>query len=404
MKLHKSLWLVELICKRCFRTMNRTLDNKNNFRNASINYFQKGLTLIELLVSMLIASIVFGGVVAVVQTSRSNHASEQESSLMQESTRFAIELLSRDIRMAGALGCAERQSTALGNVLGQTPAEESSDDEDDEDSNEAETRSNLGGLVDNSRAIGITGYEGAVQDFPVAVIQSEENSSDAIILRYANPDPRMMAVVESHVGQSITTQGSHNFKTGDKIAVVDKGCRQAGIFQNTSTTQGTVAHSETTGGYPGNCSGHLYTNDSFNCSTTASKSSSSKFKRGSLLYPYVAHAYYIDQSNIVTGMPALKRTVMNSTGARPEELAQGVESLNFEYGVDDDDDGRIDDDTYVTAENVEDWENVVSVKFYMILRSQNEVLAEPRDVPGEDGVQDRYLRQEVSGTIALRNS
>ncbi len=131
--------------------------------SAKVAKFQNGLTLIELLVSLLIASIVFGGVVAVVQTSRSNYTSEQESAFMQENTRFAIELLTRDIRMAGGLGCAKRDSVALANILGNADGAVSSD---------------LGGLLDLDNATGLTGYEGSVvENFPAAVMQTGASQS-----------------------------------------------------------------------------------------------------------------------------------------------------------------------------------------------------------------------------------
>lgn len=364
---------------------------KNN--NHSIGHiFQQGLTLIELLVSMLIASIVFGGVVAVVQTSRSNYSSEQESAFMQENTRFAIELLSRDIRMAGSMGCAQRDSSAVGSVLGGAATE---------------TESNLGGLIDIENSLGLMGYEGTVvEDFPSAIFQTGnfgdgDNDSDAIMLRYANPDPRMMEQVSSHSGSVITVDGAHDFKQGDKIVVVDAACRNVGIFQHSSNATDTLQHAAS-GRYPGNCAGEIYSNDSFSCLTLENKSSNSKFKRGSFVYPYVAHAYFIDGSNVVPGVPALKRTVMNATGARPEELAQGIEHLNFEYGVDSDDDGDV--NSFVTADNVTDWADVLAVKFSIILRSQTETLADPKVVT-IDGIDfnDRYMRQLVNGTIALRN-
>ncbi len=120
------------------------------------------------------------------------------------------------------------------------------------------------------------------------------------------------------------------------------------------------------------------------------------------MYPYLAHAYYIDDSNLVPGVPALKRTVVNSSGARSEELAQGIESLNFEYGLDFDDDGDV--NSFVTADNVGDWDDVRAVRFSAILRSQTEALSEPREVTiNGQTFNDRFLRQSVTSTVALRN-
>lgn len=370
---------------------------EKKYKNNLSRYFQSGLTLIELLVSMLIASIVFGGVVAVVQTSRTNYTSETESALMQESTRFAVELISRDIRMAGNLGCAKLESVALANLL----------------------NGDLGDLIDTEESLGISGYESSDSNpaFPYAVTalvgeDSQSDLSDVIILRYADTDPRKLEQVSHDEASSSfrpVNGGSHNFKVGDKVVVVDANCRHAAIFQTTNITGG-IGYAGSGSGLPGNCSAHIthiFSNDSFSCETAQNKSGSSGYGGGSMLYPYMAHAYFVDESSIVPGMPALKRVIMNSGGARSEELAQGVENLNFEYGINDDQ-GNV---RFYTASEIRDsddpnirWKDVVSVKFRMILRSQTEALQEPKEII-LDGINfnDRYLRQLVSGTIALRN-
>lgn len=358
------------------------------------SYTQQGLSLIELLVSLLIASIVFGGVIAVVQTSRANYASEQESSFIQENARYAVELLSRDIRMAGGMGCASPGSAAVANVLGAASTT---------------TESTLGGLLNNETSIGIEGFEGSInQAFPAAILQSngidEDNlagRSDALILRYADPDPAAMVNVTGHSGTTFTVAGDHSFATGEKLVVVDASCRQVGIFQNTASGNTTIGHSQD-GGYPGNCFSGLFSLDSFSCQSTASQSSILSFKPGSVIYPLRANAYFIDQSNVVPGMPALKRTSLNASGARPEELAQGVESLNFEYGIDNDDDGDL--DQFITADAVENWAMVKAVRFYIVLRSRSPVFETARETTLNDvQYDDRFLRQLATGTVALRN-
>ena len=75
----------------------------------------RGVTLIELMISMMLGLIVIGGVVSVVLAGKQSYRTNEALSQVQESARTAFELMARDIRQAGANGCGNNDRVA--NVL-----------------------------------------------------------------------------------------------------------------------------------------------------------------------------------------------------------------------------------------------------------------------------------------------
>lgn len=71
---------------------------------------QKGFSLVELMVAMVLGLIVVGGTISIfsgtMQSTRLNQALAQ----MQSNTRFATALISNDLRMAGFSGCASNSA------------------------------------------------------------------------------------------------------------------------------------------------------------------------------------------------------------------------------------------------------------------------------------------------------
>ncbi|PPT74715.1 pilus assembly protein PilW [Xanthomonas arboricola pv. populi] len=68
-----------------------------------------GLSLIELMIALLISSILLIGVIQVFAASRTAYQLSQGIARNQENGRFAMDFLTRDIRMAGHAGCVNDQ-------------------------------------------------------------------------------------------------------------------------------------------------------------------------------------------------------------------------------------------------------------------------------------------------------
>lgn len=97
-------------------------------------------------------------------------------------------------------------------------------------------------------------------------------------------------------------------------------------------------------------------------------------------YPYRFNIYYVhqerDEEDAAVGEPRLARRILEwDAGAgrmtiRTQELAIGVENMQFLYGLDDDLDGEPDQYSNGELFGPNDWERVVAVRAYLLLRSR----------------------------------
>lgn len=75
-----------------------------------------GFTLIELMIAMLIGVFLLGGIIQIFQGTQQSSRVNENASRMQENGRFAMDILSREIRMAGYIPCRIDPSDFPNNV------------------------------------------------------------------------------------------------------------------------------------------------------------------------------------------------------------------------------------------------------------------------------------------------
>ena len=74
-------------------------------KNSYINKKQQGMTIIEIMIALAIGAFLIAGVMQVYLGSRQSFRMLDSLSRMQENGRFAMEFISRDIRLAGFREC-----------------------------------------------------------------------------------------------------------------------------------------------------------------------------------------------------------------------------------------------------------------------------------------------------------
>lgn len=74
------------------------------YRTVSSVRQQSGLSLVELMISILLGLILVAGVIGVYLESKRNYVAEEEIARIQENGRFALNLLQREVMMAGFFG------------------------------------------------------------------------------------------------------------------------------------------------------------------------------------------------------------------------------------------------------------------------------------------------------------
>ncbi|HSH29208.1 MAG TPA: PilW family protein [Thiohalobacter sp.] len=320
---------------------------------------QAGVTLVELMVAMTVSLILLAGVLQIFQANRQSYRVQEALARTQENGRFAIEFLTRDIRMADFWGCTNTIGK-LNNNLDSTSAN----------------------FIDFA-AGGLDGTEGATALAP-----------DSLVLRSATGNGMDVTPPTSASASStddVLVPGN-NLQEGDIILVSD--CESADIAQVTGNPgSGSVPHASGTAHQPGNCA-----TASAGCPGNLSK----VYREGSRVFRARSVTYDI-RNNTTTGEPGLWRTI---DGGAAQELVDGIENLQILYGEDTDDDQTA--DRYVDAGNVGDMENVVSVRVAVVSRSYTDNLtggtAQNYNIFGtQQTPTDNRLRQVYTATIGVRN-
>jgi type IV pilus assembly protein PilW len=359
---------------------------------------QRGLSVVELMVSLVISMAVVAGSIQVVAGSKKSFIDQDEVTFIQTNARFALDLMGKDIRMAGYMGCASVESVQVANSINNTS----------------------GGYISTH---GLIGFEGQVDTstFPADVRATATVGTDAILIRHASDSGELD--VKNHVAASATIHlwGDHSYNNGSTLVIADASCRNIGLFQVSGPNglpAGHIVHN--TGAGTNNCTKII--KGDFVCTAACRATTcggygtaTGGYGPGSKVMAFESHLYYIAPSTVMPGMSALKRSSLNADGApstTSEELALGVEDMEIVYGVDSDGNGDV--DQFRNATNMDlngngtvtedEWDQVMNVKISLVFRSQNAVLPaiETRTLAGKV-YYDKYIRQQVNSTIKIRN-
>jgi type IV pilus assembly protein PilW len=123
------------------------------------------------------------------------------------------------------------------------------------------------------------------------------------------------------------------------------------------------------------------------------------------IVPIQTVVYFIDTSTTGTSTSLYRRT----GNAAPEELVEGVDSLQIQFGIDTNGDASHLADDYVKANAVTNWDRVVAVRVALLVRSIDEygtdVDSASRTILGSTvaAFNDRRERRVFMTTATLRN-
>ncbi|WP_096087317.1 PilW family protein [Agaribacterium haliotis] len=363
-----------------------------------------GLSLVELLVAMAIGVFILGGVVKVMVDSKDAFLFEQEVAYLQENARFAVDELGYELRQAGYFGC--NQQGSMTNTLNAT---------DDDDDWMFQTN-------------GIRGYESSAPNLP-SEFSSILSGTDALIVNRGERDDSTQ--VSSHVPASATIHlnGSQPFNKGEVLVIANADCSHMAAFQMTGPNSNNPAHlnhSKSNSMVPGNCKKALSassTGGNYSCggpNEPANNVHGLEYGPGSAIMKFKSSGFFVANSDL-NGMPTLFRVVLQSTSSSATTQAQaflpGVEDMQVIYGVDTNaTDSDCEIDRYYSADQITKseadaasswigWNRVMAARVSLILRSKSEVYPSNTsvDLGGGFTYNDRYLRQRVTSTVALRN-
>ena len=316
---------------------------------------QTGFSLVEIMVAMVLSLILLGGVLQIFASTRTSYRVHDSVSQMQETGRFSMEMMTRDIRMADFWGCAD----GIGKVTnGLDPG-------------------GGAGYIDFTLG-GLGGIEGAA------------GVPDSLVLRGGYGTG---INVESPFGPqssaNIKVAAGNGFAVGDILLVSD--CTVADIFQLTSGQldgNGTLVHNTGATVTPGNLSPVTCTGANAHCLSKVYDQNAVVFRPQQITYSVGVG---------VSGEFALLRN--------GQEMIDGVEDLQILYGEDTDGSGAA--NRYVNATQVTDMEAVVSVRIALVTRSVQINVAtagQNYSVMGTNKASaDTRLRQVYTATVGVRN-
>jgi type IV pilus assembly protein PilW len=342
-------------------------------RNLTLPARMKGVTLIELLISMTIGLATIAAVgwvyLGTVQTYRTHDA----LSRLQEGARHTFELIGKDLRMTGVTGCSYSSTI------------------------------NIIKNADTTWYVNIFGQ-------PLFSVEQdgtgEEEFSDA--LRVLHADMSKEYIVEGHDAATSTFNLTENHDLTNGQLMVATDCNHVSVFQASAAAGDTVVHAK------------AGLNDSKDLGKPINTTYT--YAAGARLYKLHAATYYVDANP--QGVPSLYRSSPNDAGAVvAEELVEGVEDLRVTYGVDSSSPADGETDTvggvpYLTASGVTNavalgpaadrWNKVVSLRISLLMRTiEDRVVPEKQlyDYNGADNIEpdDLRLRKVFTHVIKLRN-
>ncbi|MCC5088228.1 PilW family protein [Xanthomonas campestris] len=399
-----------------------------------------GLSLIELMIALLISSILLIGVIQVFAASRTAYQLSQGIARNQENGRFAMDFLTRDIRMAGHAGCVNDQvllsTDASGNPTGGNIRSLflSGDDRD---------KNAVASLPFPLRFdVSIQGFEatgtdpgkaltllaspaaGNASDWSPALPSqltalSPLKGSDIIVLRTFSPIEEMVTGFAPASNPSISypdesVAGNTKVATGGAGLYAIADCKGATVFQASAAPTATGMSVEKKGlnktdlAFLGKYDGAL------------------AFRPGNAsLFRAESVAYYV-ALNAQTNTPSLYRARWTSApGANgltttSEEMVEGVELLQLAYGEDSapltgPPTGYISNtntaDILGGIENASRWRRVGAVQVGLLVRGASSETAATQQAVAKPSVlavtvtppSDGQYRSVYEATVALRN-
>ncbi|WP_105101918.1 PilW family protein [Microbulbifer pacificus] len=315
---------------------------------------QGGLSLIELMIGLLLSSLLLLGVLQVFQSNTSTSRSQTALSRIQESGRFAIDLLSKEIRAADYWGCAPGPDS-ISNSLASPSAFFSSVGAD-----------GIQGLNDAAAGEKVGGKD-VVAGTDVLIIGSTVDACGGAG-RMVNPANPLLPEVSANCP----------IATGDIVLVAN--CRAGDVFSITGVTGDLGAG-----------------NRVISHGATLQEAYGADAK---ILKPY-QRTYFIAES--AAGGTSL---FMRDENDNTQELVPGIEDMQITYGRDTSGDGVV--DIWQSAEsNLDNMAQATAIKVQLLVASEDGAGVTSQKVTELDGTETTYtdgqLRKLYVATVKVRN-
>ena len=323
---------------------------------------ERGMTIVELMIAMVIGLIVLGAVSSVFISTRQTFRTTDSLSRIQESARFALEMMARDIRMAGYIGCGNLNSI-------------------DVDMLATGSITNL--LFDNAVET-IDGVSSTATIGGVALI--EDTDTISIIGAF---DPAVVVANDGGIAGLNTFGNPREFRKNDIVIVSD--CVQADVFRITNEPTSPKTDE-------GDHDLSVEVTLEHAVEATGNRSRDNRYEQGAQVFRPRQYTYFLGLN--AANRPALFRGALAAdflTPVAPVELADNIENMSLVFR----------NAQGATVTGVAVGTDAVRVQIQLLLVSpEDNVLPEPQTyvfAGTEVSPTDRRMRQVFSTTVAIRN-
>jgi type IV pilus assembly protein PilW len=317
---------------------------------------QMGISLVEILVALVISLFLLGGIVQVYVGNKTTFAFTNALAEIQENGRFALDSMSQDLRLTNQWGCIEFNPDDTDNI---------------NDTLDVGLNDDFYDFLGEEAIEGTDGGAGP----------------DTLIIRGGKPgQTNVEAPFIAATTRTLFINPTGFIRSGDIILVAR--CGENDLLIDAEADILEVSSIDVA--------------DPVQTKITLEADKSQQFENDAVVIELQTVTYTIGAG--ASGQPALFRQEFD---AAPQELIEGVESMQILYGVDDDNDQF--PNRYFTADNVPgpDFQDVVSVRIMLLLRSIDDFVTEDPQIYTYNSATttpaDRRLRQVFTTTIALRN-
>jgi len=319
---------------------------------------QKGFSLIELMIAITLALIVVGAIGYFYLGTRQAYRSTDNLSQLQENQRVALDVIARDIRMAGYMGCVNINISNPPNVIAKPP---------------------VPSLVPATMAQ--IYKDGAGWANPTAIVRVP--GTDVIEVRFASQAVGLTNIKNQSTAQTQIFNNLANFTKGDVMMVSD--CSSSDIFRATSVSNGV---------------GPINITHDASLNSKIPPFLSKVYGQDAVIMAFHDVSYFIGTNPVTTNPELYRFDAGVATG--PEAIAENVENMQARYGMDINGDGAVDIYNPVFLGG-----NVVALQVGMVFVGTDYYVATAAQPYTLLGVAypalDTRLRQAANITVALRN-
>lgn len=381
---------------------------------------QQGLTLVEMMIAMTLSLLLLAGIAIIMRGSKTSYDTQNDASRIQENARYALDFITKDLRMTGYWGCKGNPPLDPNNTLNINPPIGGRDD----------VQVSTGLVADMLRVAYVDMNQNAfaIMHCPPYtayrdLLQSPLYGYGALADYEAICPPKQPDVLAFNTAAAQTpleegegTSGSPlDFANFPDQAIMINGALNVGDIVVAADCRGSDAY--TVAAYD-ETAGTLQLNSIIDGTEGLLDTYNNQAQSyDAFLRPLRIWRYYV--AEVTRGertYNALCRDSerLNSATNCPEanELIEGVENLQIRYGILNNNDGSV---QYLTASEVgNSWDRVTSVRLTLLMQSveqrhnrdaDNNIYnldeAAPNDAYGPIG--DHRLRRVFTTTVNLRN-